>query len=174
MVAETSQHEVNVEAVSWDADAARDVIDGYDGLPPEEKARLVRLFPTVTTTVQHVSNTTCIGLSEFIVDVLDASTTTPSPEANLVIGSGTSTPSYSNTALESEITSVDVRTYNDEGEQVRYRAFVPGNAANGATVSEVGLQADGKLLNHALLPSTIEKDQATEATITVILSFTNA
>lgn len=174
MVAETSDHTANVTVVSWDAEAAREAIPGYNSLPPATRQAVVSNVDAVSCTVQHVSNTTCIGLSEYIVDVLDASTGTPDQDAVIEVGDGTTTPAYQDTSLTSKVTDIEVRTYADEGEQIRYRGFLPGNAANGTTISEVGVQVAGKLLNHALLGSTIDKDESTEATLTVILSFDTA
>lgn len=174
VVTETSAHSANVTVVSWDADAAHDAIPRFNSLPPATRQAVVQNVDCVPHTVQHVANTTCIGLSEYIVDVLDASTGVPTQDAVIEVGDGTATTAYQDTALTSKVTEIDVRTYADEGEQIRYRAFLPGNAANGTTISEVGVQVAGELLNHALLGSTIEKDENTEATLTVVLSFNTA
>lgn len=174
VVTETSNHTANVAVVSWDADAARNVIPEYNALSPWDRSLAAWCATGVATDIQRVSNTTCIGLSEHIVDVLDASTEIPTQDGVVEVGDGTSTPAYTDTSLSSKVTEVDVRTYADEGEQVRYRAFLPGNAANGTTISELGVRVAGKLLNHSLLDSTIDKDENTEATLTVLLSFNTA
>lgn len=174
LMVSSAAHNVNVSVVAWDGDEARAAIPEFDCRAPRTKALLAQASDAIDTDVQTVSNTTCIGLSEFIVDGLNASSPTPSADAVVEVGEGTSATSYSDTSLESKVTEVEVRTYADEGEQIRYRAFLPGNAANGTTISEVGIRAAGKLLNHALLASPISKDESTEATLSVVLSFTNA
>jgi len=125
---------------------------------------------------QSVANTTTTGMSHACgASLVPAEEDDyPASEMKLRIGSGSGTPAYSDTSLFNKVTEVDVTTYSRSGDTATLQAFIAGSVANGHEITEVGLGFGGELSNHAMLSSSIQKDESTEATVTTEITFNTA
>lgn len=151
---------------------------GFDDLEPAEKleviAELVAAGELEPTVEERSTNTTCIGLSESIVKAQDPGDTAGAPvPQHCLLGSGTTAPAYTDRSLTSQHDSVDVSQWENQGESIETRSFIPALAGNDATIAEVGLSWQNVLLNHSLLSPTISKNQGEVATITITLAYTS-
>jgi hypothetical protein len=83
------------------------------------------------------------------------------------VGSGTTAPAETDTALEAEIGRVEVTQRSRTGSQVFYSTFFGSADCNG-TWNECGLfnaQSGGTMLCRALFSATIEKDSTKTVTV---------
>lgn len=150
---------------------------GWRGCTREQQLRLAQEVDAEYR--ETTSNVTCVGLHEWVVDCLHASSVDPPELDRVALGRSDTTPTSSDTMLNDKVDDVDITSFADEGTQIRITAFVGEQEANvdtqaGETLSEVGVLADGKLLNHALLPTDYEKSSIKTMTIEVVLAFSAA
>lgn len=122
------------------------------------------------------ANTTCVGLHEFAVQCLDASQPSPKGITHLSLGRSEVVPSESDTSLNDPVDDTNITVFEDEGTQIRCTIVVDEGEANvdvsaGETISEVGLYASTRLLNHSVLANNYAKDQTKTMTVSVLLSF---
>jgi hypothetical protein len=83
------------------------------------------------------------------------------------VGSGTTTPAETDTALETEIGRLEVTQRSRSGNQIVYSTFFSSADCNG-TWNEAGLfnaETGGTMLCRALFPSTIDKDSTKTVTV---------
>lgn len=148
--------------------------NGWRKLPDMHKLEFLDGFTPVES---HTStNVACTGLFEWISESLNAAITTPDEPDQIALGRSSTTPSSSDTSLDDEVDRVDITSFADEGTQVRMTAFVGEAEANvdvsaGETISEGGVYAGSKLLNHSLFGTDYEKDNTKTMTVEIVLSF---
>lgn len=172
----TANVSANIEVRTYSTEDCRAAFPWWDDLDDEEKLEALDTGRVVPEQVVTDRNTTCIGLHELLVDILDDSQVNPDDWAmDLAVGNDdTTVPASSDTSLNNKVDQTSVTEYADESDQLRTRTFLSTNVANGYELKEVGLIADSRLLNHSLLTTHINKDSSTEATVTAILSFAAA
>ncbi|WP_394743309.1 hypothetical protein [Natronococcus roseus] len=176
-VEETATTLENVEARVIDTDIATAHVPEWPALPVEAKMALMA-SAEVPTTVIRDRNTTTDGYHALLVDLLDASADADlTDDVYLDVGEGAEDGTDpSNEEVNDEVTSVEATAFNgypSEGE-LRVLSFISPNVANGHVLDEVGLRYGDRMVNHSTLTREIEKDENTEATITVVLSFGHA
>lgn len=158
-----------VTVEEYDSALTRFEVPWWDTLSPREKALEAEHIESVR---EHTAdNTTCVGLHRHLAELLNGALSVDEPVEELALGSSTTQTDPSDTSLGSEITRLPVTSYSAEDGVLTTRTFVGTKTANGSTIREVGLYAGGKLCNHSILASEIVKDNSTETTITVRLSF---
>lgn len=128
-------------------------------------------FIIVADDSQEIDNTTCVEMHQHVTDGLDNAGTPPPPIEEIAVGSGTATPSESDTSLSNEIARAEVIGYEDLGDTIEATAIFGSQTGNGTTFAEVGAYAGDYFLNHALLSSTIQKDSSITVEITVQFSY---
>jgi hypothetical protein len=80
------------------------------------------------------------------------------------VGSGTTTPAATDTALEAEIGRLEVTQRSRSGNVLTYSTFFSAADCNGDW-NEAGLFNNGTMLCRALFPSTITKDSTKTVTV---------
>lgn len=144
---------------------AREMGLDWDDLDHDQRAEVAFAAPNITQ--EDVSNTVCIGLAEYLVTALVSG---DSPKiSELRIGAGTGT-SYQDRELTDGRGSTSVSKRRNDGDSAFAAVFIDTTQFNGITISEAGLDADGKLLNHADGFQAIPKDSGRSVTFEGTLS----
>lgn len=119
-------------------------------------------------------NITCVGLDEWVVDALTGQVVEPLSSASLVVGTGTTEPTHDDTALTSPAYRTGFASVNDAGRTAYSQAMLDTTEANDVgTITEIGIECDGRLLNHALVEAAA-KSSGEIVTYEGELSFTAA
>lgn len=143
-----------------------------------DEAKLLLHGHVEPDSVDEFTNVTCVGLHEWIVDCLNASTTAPADVSEVALGRSDATPSTTDTSLNDEVGRVGVTEFADESDQLRVTSFVGEGEANvdtqaGETISEGGVYAGDTLLNHSLFDTAYEKDDTKTMTCECVLAFSD-
>lgn len=168
--------EENVHVRVHTLDRLRDYWPGWDANPTWVKRLLAGRTPA-TEEHEH-SNTTTIGLHEYLVDNLHTGTEANETASHLAVGSGNADPSSGNNELNDEVARTEVTDSSNNGTSLFTSTFFDTSEANGNDLVEVGLVTSDTggsdiLLNHSLI-SEISKTDETTATIDVTLTFEGA
>jgi len=105
-----------------------------------------------------------------IYDILDLLVGAGSIPSHIAVGTGTTSPQSTDTALENEVYRVALTDSYRSGSQAVFSAFIDSASANGYTLSEVGLFADGLLIARALISPAITKDSSKTVTVDWVIS----
>lgn len=174
-VGETATVTGEVTVASYDYHALKAADPAFDRLLPIEKYRYCKRMGEprreVTTT-----NVATEGLFEFIGLVMNTATPVPDLPNEVAFGTGSTTPSKTDSSLTTPVDRVDITEYDALSNGIRIGVFVGTGEANvntsaGETISELGVYAGSRLCNHALLPTEFEKDEQTTMTTDVTLTF---
>ena len=168
----------NVSIAACDVSVIRQHCREWDRLTDAEKAVTLQRV-TQKHNVGHRdrrSNTTCIALDEYRVANLSEGKSADAKLANLAIGTGTTTPAYSNRDLNAREFVTDTTSFDAQGTDLVVRSFLDTSEGNDASgdLTEVGLLLeDGSLANHSLI-TAVSKSSSRAVTFEVTLSFSAA
>jgi len=106
-----------------------------------------------------------------IYDILDLMVGQGSLPTYIAVGTGTTPPADTDTALENEVYRTSLTDSYRSGSQAIFSAFIDAGSANGYTLSEVGLFAgDGRLIARALIDPVISKNSSITVTVDWVIS----
>jgi hypothetical protein len=88
----------------------------------------------------------------------------------LAIGSGTTTPTAGDTALETETLNKDIDRRNQQTYGIEFQTLIETGEANGTDINEIGLLEQSILIARAVLGATISKHIGIEVTVSHILT----
>lgn len=193
-----------IEKQVHDVDDITNVVPDWDSLTKYQKSLVTRRpenidFSTVEigdmeyaeamvdpVDEEVIGNVTCVGMHEYFVRNFDPSHTAAEDNvtaSHLALGTdGTTTPSASDTDLNTRVYSETVTDHADNGTDLLTSTFIDSTEANGNDLGELGLftgdpanisNADVFLLNHSTF-NTISKDNSKTITFDVTLSFETA
>lgn len=143
-------------------------------LSKSKKLELVEDIPSEHSA--STQNTTCVGMHSWLSEALHGGQNAPPNPDMIAFGRSDATPQETDTSLNDFVEQIDVAEYAVEGQQIRISTFVGETEANvdtgaGESLSETGIYADSRLLNHAILPRNFPKDSTTTMTVEIVLSF---
>lgn len=145
----------------------------YPALPRAAQGAVAREHDPIHSDTS--SNVTCVGLHTWLAEALDGATVMPPEPNEFALGRSNTAPTSDDTELTDEVDRVDVTAFDVEGSEVRITAYVGEGEANvdveaGETISEGGVYAGSRLLNHSLFDIEYEKDS--QKTMSVDAAFT--
>ena len=106
-----------------------------------------------------------------IYDILDLMVGQGSIPSYIAVGTGTTAPADTDTALENEVYRTSLADSYRSGNQAIFSAFIDAGSANGYTLSEVGLFAgDGRLIARALIDPPINKNSSMTITVDWVIN----
>lgn len=163
----------NVEVSIHDIDDLRKEVPGWDSLSKLEKMEAARNVDAIEE--DSASNTTCIGLHEYIVDNLDSNQSVNESVSHLAVGDNDTAPASGNVNLNNEVGRFSVTSVNDAGSLLDISTFLDTSEANGNTLKEIGLTNQATvsgdiLFNHSTISDIVKTSNKT-ATIDVTLEF---
>lgn len=163
-----------VELRTWSAATLRTEIEDWPRLSDAEKAQALR---EAELNRYRTSNIALNGLLEYIPASLAPGESVSATVSHLGLGTGTTDPDPSNTALNEEVYRIGVGEADTDGTDLLVSTFLSQTEANGYTITEVGLvggrSESAPLLTHAVLDTAdqIEKNTDMVVTINYVLSF---
>lgn len=178
MVSETLQCTGTVRVAMYDSSEYYALAKMWREMRPMHQLELTQHLDPIES--HESTNTTCVGLHEWLVDSLNGATAPPTKPSGIALGrDGTTVPTSSDTSLNDHVETIDITQFADEGTQVRVTAFVGEDeanvdVANGETISEMGIYAGSRLLNHSTFSTDYEKDDTKTMTVEGVLSFSAA
>ena len=163
----------NVRVRVHSLDRLREWWPGWDANPKWVKHRLADHVPADEE--HRHSNTTTIGLFEYIVDNLHEATDVNESATHLAVGTSTDEPSSGDVELGDEVARTELTDSSNNGSSLLATGFLDTSEANGNVLTEIGLvtsdvSGSDILLNHSAI-SEINKTDETTATIDVTLTF---
>jgi len=151
-----------------DVSAVRPNFDALDHA--HQQTVLDKLEPLHTETTHNVASTVFL---EYLVDVIDQNQTlTDQDPERFALGTGDSSPSSSDTALDNEVGEITIGTVTDNGTTLTMEGTIGESELNGNTLREIAVTNNNAFFYNRALIGPIAKTSDESVNITGEFTFT--